>query len=83
MAAMTSSILSQEFTSGGTPFIKGIAMKDNFCHQRDSIHWLCPDPERYVNRFHSPNLMPDFEKQANIAIRDIKKVKSYLLLTLL
>ncbi len=47
--------------------------KNNFCHQRDGIHWLYPDPERHINRFHSPNVIPDFEKQANIAIRDIKK----------
>ena len=47
--------------------------KNNFCHQRDGVHWLYPDPERHVNRFHSPNVVPDFEKQANIAIRDIKK----------
>lgn len=47
--------------------------RSNFCHQRGGIHWLYPDPERHVNRFHSPNVIPDFEKQANIAIRDIKK----------
>lgn len=47
--------------------------KNNFCHQRGGVYWLYPDPERHVNRFHSPNVIPDFEKQANIAIRDIKK----------
>lgn len=47
--------------------------KNNFCHHRGGIHWLYPDPERHVNRFHNPNVIPDFEKQANIAIRDIKK----------
>lgn len=47
--------------------------KSNYCHQRGGIYWLYPDPERHVNRFHSPNVIPDFEKQANIAIRDIKK----------
>lgn len=47
--------------------------KDNFCHKRGGIHWLYPDPERHVNRFHNPNVIPDFEKQANIALRDIKK----------
>lgn len=47
--------------------------KDNFCHQRNGIRWLYPDPERHVNRFSRPNVAPDFEKQANIALRDIKK----------
>lgn len=47
--------------------------KNNFCHHRGGIHWFYPDPERHVNRFHNPNVIPDFEKQANIAIRDIKK----------
>ncbi len=47
--------------------------KKNFCHQRDGIRWLYPDPERHVNRFKHPNVIPDFEKQANIALRDIKK----------
>jgi Integron-associated effector binding protein len=47
--------------------------KNNFCHKRGGIYWLYPDPERHVNRFPSPNVIPDFEKQANIALRDIKK----------
>lgn len=47
--------------------------KDNFCHHRDGICWLYPDPERHINRFSHPNVAPDFEKQANIALRDIKK----------
>ena len=47
--------------------------KDNFCHHRNGIHWLYPDPERHVNRFSHPNVVPDFDKQANIALRDIKK----------
>lgn len=47
--------------------------KNNFCHQRGGICWLYPDPERHVSRFHSPNVIPDFEKQANIALREIKK----------
>lgn len=47
--------------------------KDNFCHQRNGIRWLYHDPERHVNRFSNPNVVPDFEKQANIALRDIKK----------
>lgn len=47
--------------------------KDNFCHHRNGICWLYPDPERHVNRFNHPNVVPDFDKQANIALRDIKK----------
>lgn len=47
--------------------------KDNFCHHRHGIHWLYPDPERHVNRSSHPNVVPDFDKQANIALRDIGK----------
>lgn len=47
--------------------------KDNFCHYRSGIRWLYPDPERHVNRSSHPNVTPDFEKQANIALRDILK----------
>jgi hypothetical protein len=47
--------------------------KNNFCYHRSGVYWLYPDPERHVNRFHSPNVVPDFEKQANIVIRDIRK----------
>lgn len=47
--------------------------KENFCHQRNGIRWLYPDPERHVNRFDSPNVIPDFEQQANVALRDIRK----------
>lgn len=47
--------------------------KVNFCHHRNGIRWLYPDPERHVNRFSHPNVVPDFEKQANIALRDIMK----------
>lgn len=47
--------------------------KENFCHQRHGIRWLYPDPERHVNRFKHPNVAPDFENQANIALWDIKK----------
>lgn len=46
--------------------------KVNFCHQRNGICWLYPDPERHVNRFRHPNVVSNFEKQANIALRDIK-----------
>jgi hypothetical protein len=47
--------------------------KENFCHNREGIQWLYPDPERHVNRFKNPNVVPNFEMQANIALRDIKK----------
>lgn len=47
--------------------------KQNFCHRRDGIIYLYPDPERHVNRAHNPNVVPDFKKTANIAIRDIRK----------
>lgn len=46
--------------------------KVNFCHHRNGIRWLYPDPERHVNRFSHPNVVSDFEKQANVALRDIK-----------
>ncbi|MBX3718313.1 MAG: SET domain-containing protein [Parachlamydiales bacterium] len=46
--------------------------KLNFCHQRNGILWLYPDPERHVNRYRNPNVASNFEKQANIALRDIK-----------
>ena len=55
------------------PGVPSECRKNNFCHHRGGIHWFYPDPERHVNRFHNPNVIPDFEKQANIAIRDIKK----------
>ncbi len=47
--------------------------KENFCHKREGTLWLYPDPERHVNRFKNPNVVPNFELQANIALRDIKK----------
>lgn len=47
--------------------------KDHFCHHRNGIRWMYPDPERHVNRSMHPNVAPDFEKQANIALRDIMK----------
>ncbi|MCH9621644.1 MAG: hypothetical protein S4CHLAM20_10690 [Chlamydiia bacterium] len=45
----------------------------NFCHRRNGSIYYYPDPERHVNRSKNPNLIPDFEKEANIAICDIKK----------
>jgi hypothetical protein len=47
--------------------------KENFCHKREGVYWLYPDPERHVNRFKNPNVAPNFDMQANIALRDIKK----------
>lgn len=47
--------------------------KENFCHKRDGIQWLYPEPERHVNRCKTPNVVPDFKLQANLAIRDIEK----------
>lgn len=46
--------------------------RDNFCHRRGGIIFFYPDPERHVNRSKHPNVVPDFEKQANIALRDIE-----------
>jgi len=47
--------------------------KNNFCHKRDGIQYYYPVPERYVNRSKHPNVYPDFEKEADVALRDIKK----------
>jgi hypothetical protein len=45
--------------------------RSNFCHRRNGIYYFYPDPERHVNRSKNPNVFPDFEKEANIALRDI------------
>lgn len=45
----------------------------NFTHMRNGIRYLYPAPERYVNRSSHPNVYPDFDRKANIAMRDIKK----------
>lgn len=47
--------------------------KSNFCHKRNGIMYYYSIPERYVNRSNTPNVVPDFESQTNIALRDIKK----------
>jgi hypothetical protein len=47
--------------------------RKNFCHKRNGKIYLYPDPERHVNRSQDPNVYPDFEKEADIALRDIKK----------
>ena len=46
--------------------------RDNFCHRRGGSIYLYPDPERHVNRSSNPNVIPDFDLEANIALRDIK-----------
>lgn len=47
--------------------------QDNFCHKRNGIIYLYPDPERHVNRANNPNVLSDMKREANIALRDIKK----------
>ncbi len=50
--------------------------KNNFCHKRKGVLYFYPDPERYVNRSKDSsmcNVVPDFEKQMDIAQRDIKR----------
>jgi hypothetical protein len=46
--------------------------RNNFCHTRNGIINFYPDPERHVNRSKNPNVTIDFEKQADVALRDIK-----------
>ncbi len=45
----------------------------HFTHKRNGVIYYYPDPERHVNRFSDPNVYPDFEQEADIALRDIKK----------
>mgnify|MGYP001613998388 CR=1 FL=1 len=44
-----------------------------FTHKRKGIINYYPDPERHVNRSKNPNVYPDFNRGADIALRDIKK----------
>lgn len=46
--------------------------RENFCHKRNEIIYYYPDPERHVNRSKTPNVLSDMEKEANIALRDIR-----------
>lgn len=46
--------------------------KENFCHQRQGKIYFYLDPERHVNRSENPNVYPDFDRNANIALRDIE-----------
>lgn len=47
--------------------------RQEFTHKRDNQIIFYPDPERHVNRSENPNVYPDFEKEADIALRDIKR----------
>lgn len=47
--------------------------QENFCHTRHGTIYYYPDPERHVNRSRNPNVAPDFERKANIALSDIRK----------
>jgi len=47
--------------------------RQQFTHKRKNQIIFYPDPERHVNRYEYPNVYPDFEKEADIALRDIKK----------
>lgn len=45
----------------------------HFTHKRKGIIYHYPEPERHVNRYENPNVYPDFETNADVALRDIKK----------
>ena len=49
------------------------ASEEDFTHKREGVIYYYPDPERHVNRYKDPNVYPDFELGADIALRDIKK----------
>ena len=46
--------------------------RKKFCHHRNGIIYLYPNPERHVNRSEHPNVIPDFNKEADVALRDIE-----------
>jgi hypothetical protein len=57
--------------------------KNNFCHKRKGVLYFYPDPERHVNRSKDSglcNVVPDFEKQMDIAHRDIKRGEELVML---
>ncbi len=57
--------------------------KSNFCHKRNGVLYFYPDPERHINRSTDPNIcnvIPDFEKQMDIAQRNIKKGEELVML---
>lgn len=48
-------------------------MEKHFTHKRNGVIYYYPEPERHVNRFKEPNVYVDFEKGADVALRDIKE----------
>ncbi len=49
------------------------ASEKHFTHKRYGIIYYYPDPERHVNRYEDPNVYVDYELDADVALRDIKK----------
>ncbi len=49
------------------------AAEKHFTHKRMGVIYYYPDPERHVNRYKDPNVYPDLDLQADVALRDIKK----------
>lgn len=47
--------------------------RKQFTHEREHKIYYYSDPERHVNRSKDYNLLPDFEKNADVALRDIRK----------
>lgn len=45
----------------------------HFTHKRKGTIYYYPEPERHVNRYKEPNVYPDFERNGDVALRDIKK----------
>lgn len=50
-----------------------VSEQKQFTHKREGVIYYYPDPERHVNRSPNPNVYPDFEIGADIALRHIKK----------
>lgn len=44
-----------------------------FIHKHSGTMYLYSEPERYVNHSDNPNTHQDFAKEADVAVRDIKK----------
>jgi|SRR3989344_1309729 len=40
---------------------------------QEDKYWLFPSPERYVNHSCEPNVLPNFKKKGDFAVKDIKK----------
>lgn len=47
--------------------------ENEFTHAQHGIIHLYSEPERYVNHADNPNTYQDFGRQADVALRDIKK----------